>query len=246
MGKPVASRVQQMIEVVRQSPDHMHESKVGKICSKREPAHTRLRWCWAIFFPPLETEILKNEGDGERLASPLAEASWGSSAMTTRPDLSADRRIEGGGYTVRRPRRGPSDAEVRMLINMQQEGEIAFQLHSLAQLQFIGGSALLASLLTTAPRASISATSTSKARPPSLTGRPSASTSRRLGNTWKRPNATLADGLELGRAESGHQHRRSTRGLDGVFENPSLAASRTSDRPRAALSRAVCCESKNA
>ena len=134
-----------MIEVVRQSPDHMHEPKVGKICSKREPAHTRLRWCWAIFFPPLETEILKNEGDGERLASPLAEASWGSSAMTTRPDLAADRRIEGGGYTVRRPRRGPSDAEVRMLINMQQEGEIAFQLHSLAQLQFIGGSALLES-----------------------------------------------------------------------------------------------------
>jgi hypothetical protein len=32
-----------------------------------------------------------------------------------------------------------------MLINMQQEGEIAFQLHSLAQLQFIAGSALLES-----------------------------------------------------------------------------------------------------
>jgi hypothetical protein len=35
-------------------------------------------------------------------------------------------------------------------------------------------------------------------------------------------------------------------GLDGVCENPSPAASRMSDRPRAALSRAVCCESKNA
>jgi hypothetical protein len=32
-----------------------------------------------------------------------------------------------------------------MLINMHQEGEIAFQLHSLAQLQFIAGSALLES-----------------------------------------------------------------------------------------------------
>jgi hypothetical protein len=32
-----------------------------------------------------------------------------------------------------------------MLINMQQEGEIAFQLHSLAQLQLIAGSVLLES-----------------------------------------------------------------------------------------------------
>jgi hypothetical protein len=48
----------------------------------------------------------------------------------------------GGGYTVGRPSRGPSDDKVRMLINMQQEGEIAFQLHGLAQLQFIGGSVL--------------------------------------------------------------------------------------------------------
>jgi hypothetical protein len=32
-----------------------------------------------------------------------------------------------------------------MLINMQQEGEIAFQLHSLAQLQLIGGSVVLRS-----------------------------------------------------------------------------------------------------
>ena len=53
--------------------------------------------------------------------------------------------IEGGGYTVRRPSRGPSDEKVRMQINMQQEGEIAFQLHSLAQLQFVGGSVLLES-----------------------------------------------------------------------------------------------------
>jgi hypothetical protein len=53
--------------------------------------------------------------------------------------------IEGGGYTVRRPSRGPSDEKVRMQINMQQEGEIAFQLHSLGQLQCIGGSVLLES-----------------------------------------------------------------------------------------------------
>ena len=65
--------------------------------------------------------------------------------MTTRPDLAADPRIEGGGYTVRRPRRGPSDDEVKMLISMQQEGEIAFQLHSLAELQLIAGSTLLES-----------------------------------------------------------------------------------------------------
>src|SRR5215472_15693110 len=97
--------------------------KSAKFAARREPAHTRLRWCRAIFFP----------------------SSCGSSAMTTRPDLAADRRIEVGGYTVRRPRRGPSDDEVRMLINMQQEGEIAFQLHSLAQLQFTAGSALLES-----------------------------------------------------------------------------------------------------
>ena len=51
----------------------------------------------------------------------------------------------GGGYTVRRPSRGPSDEKVRMLIDMQQEGEIAFHLHSLAQLQFIGGSVQLES-----------------------------------------------------------------------------------------------------
>jgi hypothetical protein len=56
-----------------------------------------------------------------------------------------DRCIKGGGYTVGRPSRGPSDDKVRMLINMQQEGEIAFQLHSLAQLQFIRGSVLLES-----------------------------------------------------------------------------------------------------
>ena len=56
-----------------------------------------------------------------------------------------DRCIKGGGYTVGLPGRGPSDQRVRMLIIMQQEGEIAFQLHSLAQLQFIGGSVLLES-----------------------------------------------------------------------------------------------------
>ena len=56
-----------------------------------------------------------------------------------------DQSIEGGGYTVDRPSRGPSDDKVRMLINMQQAGEIAFQLHSLAQLQFIGGRVLLES-----------------------------------------------------------------------------------------------------
>ena len=56
-----------------------------------------------------------------------------------------DRCIKGGGYTLHRPSRGPSDDEVRMLINMQQEGEVAFQLHSLAQLQFIARSVLLES-----------------------------------------------------------------------------------------------------
>jgi hypothetical protein len=56
-----------------------------------------------------------------------------------------DRCIKGGGYTVARPSRGPNDDIVRMLINMQQAGEIAFQLHSLAQLQLIGGSVVLES-----------------------------------------------------------------------------------------------------
>ena len=56
-----------------------------------------------------------------------------------------DQCIEGGGYTVGRPSRGPSDDKLRMLINMQQAGEIAFQLHSLAQLQFVGGKVLLES-----------------------------------------------------------------------------------------------------
>ena len=74
--------------------------------------------------------------------------------MTTRLDhngarairiLAADGCIEGGVYTVRRPSRGPSDDKIRMLINMHQEGEIAFQLHSLAQLRLTGGSALLES-----------------------------------------------------------------------------------------------------
>jgi hypothetical protein len=56
-----------------------------------------------------------------------------------------DRCITGGGYTVARASRGPNDDKVRILINMQQEGEIAFQLHSLAQLQLIGGSVVLES-----------------------------------------------------------------------------------------------------
>ena len=54
-----------------------------------------------------------------------------------------DRCITGGGYTVCRPVRGPSDDQVRMLIKFQQDGEIAFQLLDLAQLQFIGGSVRL-------------------------------------------------------------------------------------------------------
>jgi hypothetical protein len=56
-----------------------------------------------------------------------------------------DRCIKCDGYVVRRPSHGPSDDAVRTLINMQQEGEIAFQLHSLARLQIIGGSVLLKS-----------------------------------------------------------------------------------------------------
>lgn len=56
-----------------------------------------------------------------------------------------DRYIKAGGYAVLRPRRGLSDEKVRMLINIQREGEIAFQLQSLAQLQLIGGSVLLES-----------------------------------------------------------------------------------------------------
>ena len=56
-----------------------------------------------------------------------------------------DRCIKDGGYTVARPSRGPNDDIVSMLINMQQEGEIAFQLHSLAQLQLIGKRVVLES-----------------------------------------------------------------------------------------------------
>src|SRR6516225_2307109 len=48
------------------------------------------------------------------------------------------------------------------------------------------------SLPTTAPFASISAIRTSKARPPSSIGRPSAKTSRRCGKILKRPISTLA------------------------------------------------------
>jgi len=56
-----------------------------------------------------------------------------------------DRLIKGDGYTVRRPGRGPNDDKVRLLIKMQQEGEIAFQLHNLAQTQILGRSVLLES-----------------------------------------------------------------------------------------------------
>ena len=42
-----------------------------------------------------------------------------------------DRLIKDGVYTVRRPGRGPHDDKVTLLIKIQQEGEIAFQLHSM-------------------------------------------------------------------------------------------------------------------
>src|ERR1700692_2567046 len=48
------------------------------------------------------------------------------------------------------------------------------------------------SLVTTAPRASISATRISNARSPSLVGWPSTSSSRRCGSTWSRPKPALA------------------------------------------------------
>src|SRR6516162_11241427 len=54
------------------------------------------------------------------------------------------------------------------------------------------------SLLTTAPLASISVKSTSKARPPSSIGRPSARTSRRCGKIRKRPNSTPAGASDTG------------------------------------------------
>ena len=56
-----------------------------------------------------------------------------------------DRCIKARVYTVRRPSRGPSDDKVRMLIKVQQEGEIAFHLLGLAQSQFIKESVLLES-----------------------------------------------------------------------------------------------------
>ena len=40
-------------------------------------------------------------------------------------------------YTVHSPSRGPSDDQVSLLINMQREGEIAFQLRDIAQAQFL-------------------------------------------------------------------------------------------------------------
>jgi hypothetical protein len=52
---------------------------------------------------------------------------------------------KGGGYTVRRPGGGPNDDDIKLLINIQQEGEIAFQLRALAQTEVLGRSALLES-----------------------------------------------------------------------------------------------------
>ena len=48
-------------------------------------------------------------------------------------------------YTVHRPGRGSDDDRVRLMINMQREGEIAFQLHDIAQSQFLRQSVLLES-----------------------------------------------------------------------------------------------------
>ena len=56
-----------------------------------------------------------------------------------------DRLIKDGVYTVRRPGRGPHDDKVTLLIKIQQEGEIAFQLHSMTQVQVLGRSVLLES-----------------------------------------------------------------------------------------------------
>ena len=53
-------------------------------------------------------------------------------------------------------------------------------------------------LLTTAPRTSISAISTSNARPPSSTGRLSASSARRCDRTRKRPNSTAVGASSAG------------------------------------------------
>ena len=59
-----------------------------------------------------------------------------------------------------------------------------------------------ASLPTTPPRASINAISTSKARAPTLVAWPSASSSRRCGNSRKRPNATSTGPLAAGSMEA--------------------------------------------
>ena len=53
--------------------------------------------------------------------------------------------VHKGSRLQGRPRRGRSDDKVRMLINMQQEGKIAFKLYNLAQLQLIGGSVVIES-----------------------------------------------------------------------------------------------------
>ena len=56
-----------------------------------------------------------------------------------------DRLIKDGVYTVRRAGRGPQDDKVTLLTKIQQEGEIAFQLHSMTQVQVLGRSVLLES-----------------------------------------------------------------------------------------------------
>ena len=56
-----------------------------------------------------------------------------------------DRLIRGDGYTLRRIGHGPNDDKIRLLINIQQEGEIAFQLHNMTQTQVLGRSVLLES-----------------------------------------------------------------------------------------------------
>jgi len=57
-------------------------------------------------------------------------------ALSVSQERPRDRRI---------PSRGPSDDQVSLLINMQREGEIAFQLRDIAQAQFLRRSVLLES-----------------------------------------------------------------------------------------------------
>jgi hypothetical protein len=64
------------------------------------------------------------------------------------------------------------------------------------------------SLLTTEPEPSISAISTSKARPPSLIGRPAARNSRRSGKMLKWPNWMIAGGSDRRTMEAIVNHIR--------------------------------------